>query len=155
MLLATLMAPVLGVVTYIAVGKFVGEQPQAAQSGKSYILVEKPNCRYSSGLCGLKNVDFELTFSFERLQGQYILLKMVSEHPLDGVMLAKVVSETDETQPKPMRSEGPDGLNWSMEISNPDPENQRLHLVASSGGTLYVGDAALKFTSKEINENER
>lgn len=150
MLLATLMAPVLGVITYIAVGKFVGEQPQAAQSGKSYILVEKPNCRYNSGLCGLKNVDFELTLSFERLQGQRILLKMESEHPLDGVMLAQVVNEGDETQPKPMRSVSPDGLNWSMEISNPDPENQRLHLVASSNETLYLGDVALKFTSNEI-----
>ena len=146
LLIATLMAPILGVLSYFAVNHLVSEKPHAAQAGQSYMLAEKPNCRYSSGVCGLRNADFELEFSFDRLPGDRLLLKLTSDHPLDGVMLAQMVTENDESQPKPMRAMGTDGLNWSQEIWNPDPENQRLHLVASARGALYVGDAALKFT---------
>ena len=58
---ATLMAPLLGLGAYFGMGFIFGERPQPAETGQSYKLVEKPNCRYASGLCGLKNVDFELT----------------------------------------------------------------------------------------------
>ena len=143
------MAPILGVLTYYAVNHLVSEKPHAAKAGQSYVLVEKPNCRYSSGLCGMKNGDFELELSFDRLGGDRLLLKLKSEHPLDGVMLAQLVNENEESQPKPMRAMGSDGLNWSQKIWNPDPENQRLHLVASSNASFYVGDVALKFTLNE------
>jgi len=149
LLVATLMAPILGLIGYFAVSALVGEKPKPAQAGQSYMLVEKPNCRYSSGLCGLKNSDFELEIRFDRLPGERLLLKLQSEYPLDGVMLAQMVNEDDDSPPKPMRAMGQDGLNWSMEIWNPDPENQRLRLVASSGGAYYIGDAALKFTYDE------
>ena len=149
LLIATLMAPILGLLTYFVVGSMVSEKPQAAQAGQSYTLVEMPNCRYSSGLCGLKNADFMLELSFDRLGGDQLLLKLRSEHPLDGVMLAQMVNENEESQPKPMRAEGGDGLNWSQEIWNPDPQKQRLHLVATSNDSFYIGDAALKFTFNE------
>ena len=55
-----LAAPVLGVVAYFGVGAMFGEKPMPAVAGQSYQLIEKSNCRYSSGQCGLKNVDFEL-----------------------------------------------------------------------------------------------
>lgn len=149
MALAALMAPILGLVSYFAVDAFISEKPEAAQAGQSYMLVEKPNCRYSSGKCGLKNADFELEFSFDRLEGNRLLLRLASGHPLDGVLLAQQVNESDESQPRQMNPAGKDGLTWAIEINNPDPENQRLHLVASANGALYVGDAALKFTLKE------
>jgi len=146
-LIATLMAPVLGLVTYFAVGKLVGEQPHPAEVGNTYQLIEKPNCRHGSGLglCGLKNVDFELTLSFEWLVNDRMLLKLKSEHPLDGVMLALVDGEVPENQPEAMRPMDEDGLSWSMEIPHPDPENDRLRLVASANQVLYFGDVATKF----------
>jgi len=113
------------------------------------MLAELPNCRYSSGLCGLKNGDFKLELSFDRLGGDRLLLKLRSEHRLDGVMLAQLVNENEQSQPKPMRAISEDGLNWSGEIWNPDPEKQRLHLVATSNDVFYIGDAALKFTINE------
>ena len=73
-----MMAPVLGIISYFAVNALVGEDPQAAEAGQSYKLVEKPNCRYASGLCGLKNVDFELTLSFELAGDDRWLLKLES-----------------------------------------------------------------------------
>jgi len=152
-LVATLAAPVLGLVSYFGIGVLFGEKPQPAEVGQSYQLIEKPNCRYSSGQCGLKNVDFELTLSFEALGNDRLLLKLISENPLDGVKLALVENATDENKPLDMQASGDDGLNWSLDIKLPDPERDRLLLVASSMQTLYFGDVATKFTSSKI-ENE-
>jgi len=146
------MAPVLGLVSYYGVGALFGEKPLPAEAGQSYRLVEKSNCRYSSGLCGLKNVDFELTLSFEPLGNDRLLLKLVSETPLDGVKLALVENATDEGNPRDMLATTDDGLNWSLDIKLPDPARNRLHLVASSMQTLYFGDVATKFTSTESEE---
>ena len=131
-LIATLAAPVLGLVSYYGVGAIFGEKPKPAEAGQSYQLVEKPNCRYNSGECGLKNVDFELTLSYERGGADRLLLKLVSENPLNGVKLALVQNSIDEEMPRDMRSIGGDGLNWSLDIPVPDPERDRLHLVALS-----------------------
>jgi len=150
-LIASLAAPVLGLVSYYGVGVIFGEKPKPAEVGQSYQLVEKPNCRYNSGQCGLKNVDFELTLSFERSASGRLVLNLVSENPLDGVKLALVQNGIDEDVPRDMRQTGEDGLNWSLDIPLPDPENDRLHLVASSMQILYFGDVATKFTSQENN----
>jgi len=150
MLIATLMAPVLGLVAYFGIGALLGEKPHVAESGQSYLLMEKPNCRYPSGVCGLKNVDFELTLTYEWLDNGDLSLKLESENPLDGVLLALVENEADEDQPVEMQSQGSDGLHWALPLARPNPEHHRLHLVASSNQTLYYGDVALKFTLKEI-----
>jgi hypothetical protein len=146
-LIAALMAPVLGLVSYFGIGFMFGERPQPSEAGESYKLVEKPNCRYSSGLCGLKNVDFELTLTFERLENGRLLLNLVSVNPLDGVKLALIESMDDDKKPRDMQATSADGLNWSLDIALPDPENDRLRLVASSREVLYFGDVATKFTS--------
>jgi len=151
-LIATLSAPVLALVSYYGIGALFGEKPQPAEAGQSYQLVEKPNCRYSSGLCGLKNVDFELTLSSEPLGNNRLLLKLISETPLDGVKLALAENASDEGKPRDMLATADDGLNWSLDIKQPDPERDRLHLVASSMQTLYFGDVATKFTSIETEE---
>ena len=147
-IIATLMAPVLALIAYFGTSALVGETPQAAEPGGSYKLVEKPNCRYSSGACGLKNNDFELSLSYERPSAGRILLKIESEFPLDGVMIAMGESETEQDQPVPMQQMDSENLTWSLNIANPDPEYHRLYLVASTGQSLYYGDVATKFTLK-------
>ena len=77
----------------------------------------------------------------------------MSENPLNGVKLALVQNGIDEDQPMDMRLVGNDGLNWSVDIPRPDPERDRLHLVALSGQTLYFGDVATSFTATST-ENE-
>lgn len=148
-MIASVMAPILGLVSYFGFGALFGEKPHPAEAGKSYQLIEKPNCRYSSGMCGLKNVDFELTLSGEELGNDRFLLTLISENPLDGIKLALVESATDEGIPADMLPSGNDGLNWSLEIKRPDPQRDRLRLVASSRQTLYFGDVATKFTVSE------
>lgn len=144
--IATLMAPVLALIAYFGVHHMLGEEPRVAEAGQSYQLVEKPNCRYGSGACGLKNSSFELTLTHEWLGDSRMLLKLESIHPLDGVLLAMAENETDEGQPVEMQAITNDGLSWSLEMGRPDPDNNRLRLVASAGGALYFGDVSTKFT---------
>ena len=144
--IATLMAPVLALIAYFGVNSLLSEEPHAAIAGQSYQLAEKPNCRHSGGLCGLRNGDFELKLRFEVLANGRMLLKLESLHPLDGVLLALVENEASDEPPVDMRPIGDDGLNWSLDIGYPDPVSHRLHLVASANQALYFGDAATKFT---------
>ena len=146
LMIATMIAPVLALIGYFAVNAWVGETPHAAEAGQSYQLVEKPNCRHSGGICGLKNGDFELTLSFEWLDSGRMLLRLESAHVLDGVLAALVENEASEKSPVDMRPLGDGGLTWSLEIAHPDPERHRLLLVASANQALYFGDAAMKFT---------
>ena len=152
-LIATMMAPVLALIAYFGINALVGETPHAAEAGQSYQLVEKPNCRHSGGICGLKNSDFELTLSFEWLGNGRMLLKLESVHVLDGVLAALVESEASENPPVDMRPVGNDGLTWSLDIAHPDPESHRLRLVASANNALYFGDVAMKFTIIENTYN--
>lgn len=147
--IATLMAPVLALISYFAVNALVSETPHAAEAGQSYELIEKPNCRRNSGNCGLKNGDFELKLSYEWLDGDRMLLKLRSVHRLNGVLVALVETDADEKQPVEMRPIGDDGLMWSLDMARPDPERHRLRLAASSNQSLYFGDVATKFTLKE------
>lgn len=146
MVLASVMAPILGLAAYFAVDAVVREKPQAAKAGQSYNLLEKPNCRRAGGTCGLKNGDFELELGFEILGNDQLLLKLSSLHVLDRVMLAVVENETDEKPPVEMHRAGEDGLSWNLEIARPDPGLHRLRLVATSNQSFYFGDAAMKFT---------
>jgi len=145
-LIAVLVTPVLGLMGYFAVSTLVGEKPHAAEEGQSYLLVEKPNCRYNSGMCGLKNGDFELDLSFEWRGDDRMFLMLNSEHSLDGILVAMADPANDKGVPIKMLPVGDGGLSWALELPRPDPERHRLRLAASAGKVLYFGDAATKFT---------
>ncbi|MBU3068302.1 hypothetical protein KOI40_00655 [Aestuariicella sp. G3-2] len=147
--IAMLVAPILALISYFAVDAIVSEKPHAAKPGDRYALVEKPNCRYSSGQCGLKNGDFEVTLTTEWRDADRMLLMLKSVAPLEGALVALVEPgdvNSDAEQPLEMAPEGSDGLRWSLELPRPDPESDRLRVVVSSNQTLYYGDAAMKFT---------
>lgn len=149
MVVAMLVAPVLAILGYFALDAIVGEKPQPAEAGQSYPLVEKPNCRYGSGKCGLKNADFELELRTRDMGPGAVQLILNSVVPLDGVMVSLVDDGQDEKQPVAMQPLSGDRLTWSLQIVSPDPDRHRLRLVASSGGSLYYGDVATKFTVPE------
>ena len=148
-LVAGLIAPLLAVGAYYAVDLWVGEKPHAAEAGRSYPLVELPNCRYDSGACGLKNGDFRLDIRFERLSDARLSMRLTSEFPLDGVKLAVVAKGGGEPPPREMRPTSEDGLGWMLDIESYDAETDRLRLVAASAGSLYFGDASMKFTLRD------
>lgn len=145
-LVAALIAPVLALMAYFAIDHFLGETPQAAVEGQSYPLAETPGCRWESGACGLKNNDFELGMVYERLGGDLLRLDLESAFPLEGVMLAVVMSESGEAPPVPMQAVGPGGFRWMLEVRVPNPETDRIRLAASSGGVVYFGDVSTRFT---------
>jgi hypothetical protein len=144
---ALIVAPVLALIAYFGFDFLAGETPQAAVEGQSYSLVEKPNCRYDSGQCGFKNGDFELTIGAEQIGDGYFRMTLNSVFPLDGIKVSVVASEADDKRPVDMRPESDDGMSWSLEVGPIDPEQSRLRLVASSRGSLYYGDADMKFTT--------
>jgi len=146
MVVAMLVAPVLAVLAYFALDVLVGEKPKPAAEGQSYPLVEKPNCRYASGQCGLKNGDFELKIMIRPQGDDRASLILDSAFPLEGVAVALIEDVDEDKPPLAMRPQGTDGTNWSLVIPRPDPERHRLRLAASSGGALYYGDVATTFT---------
>lgn len=148
-LTAAIVTPILVLVSYFAIDFIAGEKPHVAKQGQSYRLVEKPNCRYNSGRCGLKNGDFELDLVVESPASNKPLLKISSVHPLDGVMVALLENEKNEQSPREMIPKGEGGLAWSIELEPFDPDYDRLRLAASARESLYFGDVALKFTIQE------
>ena len=86
-IIAMIVAPILSILAWFAVGQFTGEQPQVAQPGQSYPLVEKSNCRYESGACDLENQDFKVRISLQAgVTGPEFVL--TATHPLEGVVLS-------------------------------------------------------------------
>jgi hypothetical protein len=150
LVVAMLVAPVLAVLAYFALDALISEPPQPAEAGQSYPLVEKPNCRYGSGRCGLKNGDFELVLSTRALGDDRLSLNLKSVFPLDGVMIAVVEEGRDQQRPVAMQSIGDDGLDWSLDMRRSDPERHSLRLVSAAKQSNYYGDAATKFTLYEI-----
>ncbi|MAZ89359.1 MAG: hypothetical protein CL693_17145 [Cellvibrionaceae bacterium] len=146
---ALIVAPILAVLSYFAVDAIVSETPHAAEAGKQYELVSLPNCRYNSGVCGLKNGEFELTLKAEWQEEGRVILHLTSAHPLDGAMIAAVNNASEDKEPVEMYPEDRSGLNWSLELMNPNVEQGRLRLAVSSNKTLYYGDAAMKFALYE------
>lgn len=151
LVVAMLVAPGLAILAWYSIDALVGEKPKPAEAGQSYPLVEKPNCRYGSGACGLKNADFELQLGTRPLDADRLELTLQSEFPLDGVVVSLVADDRDERPPVAMRPRSRDGTAWSLDIARPDPGRHRLRLAASAEGSMYYGDVATKFTGVEAS----
>lgn len=147
--IAMLMAPVLALISYFAVDKLMADPPQAAVSGESYRLIEQSNCRYNSGQCALINGNFELRLKANWLGEGRMLLELQSEHPLDGVKIAKVSTPDDFPEPQDMRRLDTVGARWQMELVPGAPDRERLRLVASVDGAFYFADASMNFSLYE------
>jgi len=148
-LTAAIVMPVLALISYFGVDMLVGERPHAAMQGQSYQLVEKPNCRYDSGQCGLKNGDFELGLVVEQQEDGQLMLILNSAHPLEGVLVAFSAETREDARPTEMKPDGEDGRNWSIKLSAFDPDNDRLQLAASAQDSHYFGDVSMKFATRD------
>jgi len=149
LVVAMLVAPILAILAYFAIDLLMGEKPAPAQKGQSYPLAEKPNCRYSSGRCGLKNADVELELSIRALGEERVELNLTSALPLDGVMVSLAENDQEDAPPTAMQPRAGDGKSWSLDMQRPDPERHRLRLAATADGSIYYGDVATKFTLPE------
>ncbi len=152
-IIAMLVGPVLAILAWYAVGNLIGEQPKAAQSGNSYPLVAKSNCRYESGACELENEDFKLTLVYQDgLSGPQLVLR--SSHPLEGVALGVGLPGVEET-PATMRATDGQGLEWRLAIGGAPAPDERIRLVAMAGGSSYFADASTMFLQPRGEQLQR
>lgn len=93
-IMAMIIAPILAIISYFFVDKLVSPKASPAQSGESYPLVARSNCRYASGKCTLVNGEFKINFLQQSEQpSSQIQLSVESALPIDGIRYAF----TDET----------------------------------------------------------
>mgnify|MGYP001591491255 FL=1 len=140
---ALIIAPILSVLAWYAVGAFIGEEPQLAQAGNAYPLLAASNCRWPSGHCELENEDFSVSLTMEDDR-----LLLTSHQPLDGVMLA-IAAVAQEQQPNRMSQLDESAQRWALSLESIPTPGQRIHLVASTSGRQFFGDASTVFVSED------
>ena len=145
-IIALIVGPILAILAWLAVGQIAGEKAAVAVSGQSYPLVEKSDCRYESGHCKLENEDFKLVLTVKQ-RGINSVLVLKSVHALEGVLVS-VAELGGESTPTAMRSGGGENMEWEVILDEAPTPGQRIHLVASSGGTQYFGDASTLFIKR-------
>lgn len=150
-IISLIVAPILAIISYFAVDAMVAETPHAAQPGERVELIEKPNCRYSSGACDLKNGEFEIHIQAKWFDEVQVLLTLESKFPLDGVIAAHVTDDDHNVPPINMRPLDDKGHKWGLNIVNPNIKVDRLRLAASAQRALYYGDASLAFINYETS----
>ena len=135
---ALIVAPILSILAWFAVGHLIGEKPRAAEEGDIYTLVARSNCRYASGSCDLHNSDFRLTLESEMLAASSVALTMTASHTLQSAVLGLVESGSAEA-PAPMTATGENGKTWQGLIPRPSsPEAVIRVAVTAQGATWYA-----------------
>jgi hypothetical protein len=147
--IAMLVAPILGVLAWFSVDFFVAEQPHAAKLGADYKLVAKSNCRYASGRCDLSNNDFELTLQAGQTAGATIRLSLSSKFPLQLVNIALAETAGAATKPTSMARDDSTGMRWSGTISKPESEGASIQLAVEASGSRYYAEISTLFLTGE------
>lgn len=149
---ALIVAPILSILSYFAVGYWVAEAPQKVEAGGNYKLAEKPNCRYTSGVCELKNGNFEVRILPQELSDGSIRLSLTSTQPLNGAKIALVddTDGADNGNSTPINWQANDdlGQQWQVDI-HPQSIEQQLQLVFAANQALFYGETQLTFIEYE------
>lgn len=155
---ALLVAPVLAILAWFAVGSLGGEKAQPARAGAAYPLLEKSNCRYASGVCDLENTDFKVRLSFTgnlsgNLSGELSgdgagnaggRLDVYVSHAVDSALLSLTRAPGDAA-PRAMRRADTEGRRWRFALERQPDREQRLRLVLSRRGTAYFAEFSTAF----------
>ncbi|KGE04921.1 hypothetical protein [Pseudohaliea rubra] len=139
-IIALLVTPVLAVLAWLGVGQLAGETPAPAEPGRSYPLVEQPNCRYASGACDLRNAELELRIVLGQTAEPTITV--TSSHPLERVQLALASGEGRALPGDLARSANG---QWVGRLALRPVTGDRLRLVAQGDGAFYYGEVATAF----------
>ncbi|MCG8668798.1 MAG: hypothetical protein MI867_05250 [Pseudomonadales bacterium] len=151
-LAALIIAPILSIISYFAVDHVVSERPHKAMQGAAYELVPKPNCRYQSGVCEMKNGNFEIKLHVDRLENGELAMRLSSEHPLKGVGISISNNEKIATHPSSMKPIDNSYQQWAVTISAPTTENQatnKLRLALTANESFYYAESGLAFVDYE------
>ena len=151
---ALLVAPVLAILAWFAVGSLGGEKARPARSGAAYPLLEKSNCRYASGVCDLENTDFKVRLSFtDNVSGELSgdrsgnaggRLDVYLSHAVDSALLSLTRAPGDAA-PSAMRRADTEGRRWRFALERQPDREQRLRLVLSRRGVAYFAELSSAF----------
>ena len=145
---ALLVAPILSILAWYAVGNIYGEKPQAAQSGEAYKLVGRSNCRYASGSCDLHNADFELTLEPEMLAASSVALTMTSSHALQSAVLG-LAEGNSAPEPAPMTQTAEDGTRWQGLLPRPSSPESTIRIAVTAQGATWYAEVSAIFLETE------
>lgn len=153
-LAALIITPILSILAYFAVDKMVSEKPKAAVAGGSYELIALPNCRYASGICGLKNGDFKVILRVTYLVDGGLLLSLESAFPLQGGRIALVENINEVGEPAALRTKDKEKLNWSVTLPKPQSEDSLIQLAIAANDSLYYAQTGLVFSHYQTKFGE-
>ncbi len=140
--IALIVAPVLSVLAWFAIGSLTGEQAAPAQPGRDYPLVAKSSCRWASGVCELENQDFELTLRYSDAG----MLLLHSAHPLEGVLVSVYdPAASGDIPPVALLPVDEAGHDWRHPASDVPEAGERIRLVAAADGSRYYGEMSSQF----------
>ncbi len=147
--IAMIVAPILAVLAWFAVGQIAGEKAHVAEPGAAYPLVARSNCRWESGECELVNNDLKMTILPLELGAQYTKLSLDSEFPLSQATFA-LLSAGNEVVAKAEHDVSPDAAA-QMTVTIPafaDPEGT-LRVAVTVRESLYFAEVPVVFMRPE------
>jgi hypothetical protein len=146
---AMIVAPILAVLAWFAVGAMVGEQADVAEPGAAYPLVARSNCRWASGECELANNELEMTILPLELGAQYTRLSLDSEFPMTQATFALLLNG-NEVVATAEHDTSPDAP-VQMTVTIPafaDPE-ATLRVAVTVKESLYFAEVPVVFMRPE------
>jgi hypothetical protein len=147
--IALIVAPILAVLAWFAVGQIAGEKAKVAEPGAAYPLVARSNCRWASGQCELHNNDLEMTILPLELGAQYTKLSLDSEFPLTQATFALLLNG-NEVVANAEHDASPDAPA-QMTVTVPafaDPEAM-LRVAVTVQESLYFAEVPVVFMRPE------
>ena len=137
-IIAMLVAPLLAVIAWFAVDYLVAERARPAESGSSYPLVARSNCRYDSGRCDLSNEDFEVSLRPTAIDASSVSLELSSAFPLARAMVGVIDGES-EIPPVALSASDSERTEWTGQIPNPaGPESQLRVAIVANEATFFA-----------------
>jgi hypothetical protein len=141
---ALIVAPILSILAWFAVGQIAGEKPKPVEAGNTYKLVARSNCRYASGSCNLHNADFELTLEPGMVSASSVALTMSASHALESAALG-LVEPGLASQPSPMTRSGDDGTQWQGLLPRPASAAAMIRVAVTAQGATWYAEVPVVF----------
>lgn len=146
--IALIVAPVLAVLAWYAVGSLIGEKPQAVESGETYKLAARSNCRYASGACDLHNAGFKLSIRPEMVAASSVALVMTSSHALQSAAIGLIENESGAA-PAPMTRTDEAGLEWQGLLPRPASDDATIRIAVTAQGATWYAEVPVVFLEEE------
>ena len=143
-ILALLVAPLLAMVAWFAVGHWVAGEAMTlapATQGSVYPLLERSGCRYAGGRCVLSNGDLNIEVT---LQGEH--LYFAPSVDVD-VLIAGLIILTESV---PVEARWRDKQQaWEITLAGPPSADDRLRVIVSRNNSKFYGEASMTFIASE------